>query len=128
MHLVVRHTKQIPHKLVSLADQLHIAIFDAVVYHFHKMACAVLADPVAAGAAVLHLRADGLEDGLYEGPGSRRTAGHHAGAPERALFAAGYAGSHIEFSLSFHRSGSADGVGKMGVAAVYDDIAVLQKR
>ena len=36
-------------KLVGFADQLHVAVLDAVVDHLHVMAGAVFAHPIAAG-------------------------------------------------------------------------------
>src|SRR5665647_2383979 len=46
-------------QLVGLADQLHVAILDAVVDHLHEVAGAALSHPVAAGGAVLHLGGHG---------------------------------------------------------------------
>ncbi|MPN33313.1 hypothetical protein SDC9_180798 [bioreactor metagenome] len=62
--------------------------------HLHKVARAALANPVTAGLAI-HLGADGLENTLYIRPGFGRTAGHHAGAFQRAFLAAGHAGTDI---------------------------------
>ncbi len=51
-------------ELVGLADELHVAVLDAVVHHLDVVACAAFADPVAAGGAVVDLGGDGLEDRL----------------------------------------------------------------
>ena len=118
MHLIVGHSKKVTHELVGFADELHIAVLNAIVHHFHEMPCAVLADPVAARRAVLDLRADGLENGLHIRPRGRTAARHHAGAFQRTLLAAGHAGADVKLALAFHVSGSADGIGEVGVAAV----------
>jgi hypothetical protein len=62
------------HQLVGLADQLHVAVLDAVVDHLDEVAGAVLADPVAAGLAVVGLGGDAWKIGLTCGQaaGSRR--------------------------------------------------------
>ena len=126
MHLGGGQPQAIPHKLVGLADELHVAVLDAVVDHFHKVARAVLAHPVTAGGAVLHLGADSLEDGLDGGPRRRGAAGHHGGAIQSALLSAGYAAANIEEALALHVFGAPDGVREMAVAAVDEDIAGLQ--
>ena len=128
MHFRGAHAQHIAHQLIRLADELHIAIFNAIVHHLHKVARAVLAHPIAAGRTVFHLGADGLEDGLHIGPRLRRTAGHHAGALERAFLAAGNAGADVIQALALHIGGAADGIREMGIAAVDDDIALFQVR
>ena len=60
MHLLIAHTEKVAHKLISLADKLHIAVFNAVVNHFYKVARAVFAYPVATGFAVFNLGTDTL--------------------------------------------------------------------
>ena len=65
-------------QLVGLADELHVAVLDAVVDHLHVVAGAVLADPVAAGRAVVDLGGDGLEDRLHVRPCRGLAAGHDA--------------------------------------------------
>ena len=42
------HAEGVPHQVVGLADELHVAVLDAVVDHLDEVAGAVLADPVAA--------------------------------------------------------------------------------
>lgn len=125
-HLLVAHPQAVPHELVGLADELHVAVLDTVVDHLHKVARAVLPHPVAAGLAVLHLGADGLEDGLHVGPGRRGPAGHHGGALQRPLLAAGDAGADVQQPLALHVLGPADGVGEVAVAPVDEDVARLQ--
>ena len=111
--------------VVGLADQLHVAVFDAVVDHLHVMARAVFADPVAAGRAV-HLGGDALEDMFHVRPGRGRTAGHDARAMTRALLAAAHAGADVKQPLAFDIFRAAIGVFKQRVAAVNDDVAGLE--
>ena len=128
MHFIIVHAEQITHKLVRFADELHIAVLNAIVHHFHEMSCTVFADPVAAWRAVLDLGADALENGLHIRPRGRASARHHAGAFQCALFAAGHAGADVKLALAFHVSGSADGVREVGIAAVNENIAVVEQR
>ncbi len=75
VHLLVGQAEALLHHLVGLADHLHVAVLDAVVDHLDEMARAVLADPVAAGLAVVGLGGNLLEDRLHvpaRPPASRR--------------------------------------------------------
>ena len=83
-------------QVVGLADELHVAVLDAVVHHLDVVARAILADPVAAGRAVFDLGGDGLEDLLHVRPRCRISAGHDGRAAARAFFAAGNAGTDEE--------------------------------
>ena len=71
MHLVGGHAQPFLHELVSLADQLHVAILDPVVNHLHIMARAVLAHPIATGLVILDLRRHRLENRLHMRPRRR---------------------------------------------------------
>ena len=64
------HLEQHLHHEIGFADELHVAVLDAVVDHLHVMAGAVRAHPFAAGDVVVgaDLGRDGLEDGLEFGP------------------------------------------------------------
>jgi len=53
------HAQGILHQVVGLANELHVAVLNAVVHHLDKMAGAVLAHPVAAWL-VAGLGTDGL--------------------------------------------------------------------
>ena len=127
MHLRVVHAQAVLHQLIGLANELHIAVFDAVVHHLHKVSGAAFSHPVAAGFAV-HMRADGLKDVLHQRPGLRRAARHHARALERAFLAAGNAGADVEKPLALHIGAAAGSIRKVGIAAVDDDVARLQMR
>jgi len=54
--------------VVSLADQLHVTVFDAVVDHLHVMTRAAFADPVAARHIAFHLLGDALKNILHVRP------------------------------------------------------------
>ena len=98
-------------QVVGFADELHVAVLDAVVDHLDVVAGAVFADPVAAGRSVFDLGGDGLEDGLHVRPGGGIAAGHDGGAAARAFFAAGDAGADEENALFGQVLGAAVGVG-----------------
>ena len=61
-------------QMVSLTDQLHIAIFDAIVHHLHIVAGSTTTHPVAAGFIVTGLGGNCLQYGVW-------TAGHAATLP-----------------------------------------------
>ena len=126
VHLLVAHAEPFLQKLVGLADELHVAVLDAVVDHLDVVAGAVFAHPVAAGLAVGRAGADGLEDVLHQRPRLGAAAGHHRGAETRAFFAARNARADIQQAFAFQVFGAADGVGEMRVAAIDDQVARLQ--
>ena len=113
VQLIVREAERFFHHEVGFADELHIAVFDAVVDHLHIMAGAAWADPLAAGDVVLgtNFRCDRLKDRLHGRPGCRAAAGHHAGAFERAFFAARDARADVQQAFGFHFLGAALGIG-----------------
>ena len=115
---------------VGLADQLHVAIFDAVVHHLHVVAGTPRPDPVAARDVALgaHLGGDRLEDRLHERPCGPRPTGHQARPLEGPFLAAGDAGADVEQPgrLDFLRA--AFGVGIERVAAIDDDVAGSEER
>ena len=49
VHLVMIHAQPVLHETVGLADELHVAILNAIMDHLDIMACTIVADPVAAG-------------------------------------------------------------------------------
>ena len=125
-HLVGGHAQALFHQVVGFGDELHVAVFDAIVDHFDEVAGAVLAHPVAAGGAVVHFGGDGLEDGLDVRPGVRRAAGHDGRSVTRALLAPGDAGADVKQPFGFDVLGAAHRIVIVGVAAVNDDVARLQ--
>ena len=128
MHFVGGKSEKVFHKLVRFADKLHIAVLDAVMYHFYEMSGAVLSDPVTAGRAVLDLRANRLKYRLNYRPSRRRAARHERRSFKRALFAAGNPRSYVEFTLALNVCGTSCGIRKMRVTAVYDNVAVVKQR
>ena len=78
--------------VVGLADELHVAVFDAVVDHLHVVAGTAGADVDDAGLAI-DLGGDGFEDRLHHLPGGGRAAGHDGRALAGAFLTAGDAGA-----------------------------------
>jgi hypothetical protein len=68
---------------VRFADELHVAVLDAVVDHLHVVPGAARPDPFAAGDVVVRadLGGDRLENRLDQRPGLFAAAGHHARGP-----------------------------------------------
>ena len=128
VHLVGAHAQAGLHQVVGLADELHVAVFDAVVDHLHVVARAVFAHPIAAGRPVIDLGGDLLEDVFHMRPGGGRAAGHDARAAAGAFFAAGNAGADVEQALGLDVFRAADRVFEEGVAAVNDDVAGFEVR
>ncbi len=114
-------------QVVGFGDELHVAVFDAVVDHLDEVASAFGTDVGDAGAGV-GFGGDFGEDGLEVLIGIAVAAGHEAGTPERAFFAA--ADAHAEeFDAGAGELLHAPlGVGEEGIAAVDDDVAILQMR
>ena len=97
-------------------------------HHLDVVTGTHLADPVAAGDVVFNLGANGLEDVLDEGPGSGRAARHHARAATGTFFAAGDAGTDVQQPLRLNVFLAAVGVFEQRVAAVDDDVALVEVR
>ncbi len=110
---------------IGFADQLHVAVLDAVVDHLHVVAGAARADPLAARDVVVgtDLGRDGLEDRLHQRPGGGTSAGHHARAAQGALFAAGNARADVQKPLRFDVGRPPLGLAEVGVAAVDEHVA-----
>ena len=70
------HAQRLAQQEIGFADELHVAVFDAVVDHLDEMAGAFGPDPVAAGRSILDLGGDRLEDRLDVRPRRRVAAGH----------------------------------------------------
>ena len=122
-----RQPQPVLQHLIGLADELHVAVFDAVVDHLHVVPGAVLADPLAAWRAV-YLGRDRLEDLLHVRPRQRVAAGHDRRAVARALFAARDARADEQDAFFGQRLGAPRRVREVRVAAVDDDVAGLQVR
>ena len=111
----------------DLGDELHVAVLDPVVDHLDIVAGAFIAHPIAAGLAVALCR-DALEDVLDEGPGLLVTTRHQTGAVARALLATGHARAHEADALLGERLGPTVRVRIVRVAAVDENVALLQQR
>jgi hypothetical protein len=112
---------------VGLADELHVAVLDAVVHHLHVVAGAARADVNDAGLAV-HLGRDALEDRLHHFPRGKRPARHDRRALARAFFAARHTRADEAQALAAQVRIAALGVGVEAVAAVDDDVVLVQQR
>ena len=97
-------------------------------HHLDVVTGTHLTNPVAAGGVVFNLGADGLEDVLDERPGSGRAARHHARAAPCAFFATGDPGADVQQPLRFDVFLAAVGVFEQRVAAVDDDVALVEMR
>ncbi len=113
--------------VVGLADELHIAVLDAVVDHFHVVARTAGTDVGDAGLAI-DFGGNGFEDGLHHIPSGERSAGHDGGAFAGTFFTARDARAD-ETQTFFREIGIATlGVGVERVAAIDDDIALVEER
>ncbi len=131
--------------VVGLADELHVAVFDAVVDHFDEMAGAVGSDVGRARHAAfdrlagggtfeglaafgVHFGRDGLPDGGEFVPRGFGAAGHERGTEARAFLAAGHARTDEAEIFGGEVFFAADGVGPQRVAAIDDDVVRVKQR
>ena len=113
--------------VVGFADELHIAVFDAVVDHLHVVTSAAGTDVDDARLAV-DFGCDALEDRLHDFPSGSRATGHDGGAFAGTFFTAGNASAdEAEAFLSEVSIAALSGLVE-AVAAVDDDIVLVQKR
>src|SRR5690606_5546759 len=112
-----RHFQEHLHHEVGFANELHVAVLDAIVDHLDVMAGAVGAHPFAAGNVVFGAYLGGyrLEDGLELGPGRAGSAGHDGRTLEGALLAAGDAHSEETETLFLEGLGAPYRIGEIGV-------------
>ena len=80
------------HEMIDFGDELHISVFDSVVYHFHEMSRTTLTDPIAARSS-FYFGSDCLEDISDVGPGLWGATGHDGGAVTGAVFAPRHPGA-----------------------------------
>jgi hypothetical protein len=119
------HPQALAEQVVGLGDELHVGVLDAVVDHLDVVAGPAGADQPAAGHAV-DLGGDGGEDVLDHAVGLGAAAGHDAGAVQRPLLTAGDAGAEEPQAPGGQRLLAADGVLEEGVAAVDQQITLVQ--
>ena len=98
-------------QLVGLADQLHVAVLDAVVHHLYVVPGAVFADPVAAGSSILDFGRDGLENLLHMRPRFFISSRHDRRAEARTFFSARNARPDKQNAFCGQVFGSPGGVG-----------------
>ena len=125
-------------QVVGLADQLHVAVLDAVVHHLDVVPGTRIAHPVAArravaargrGLAVLvHLRRNRLEDVLHVRPCFRIAARHDGRSEARAFFTARHAGPDEQDPLPRQVFRAPVRIREQGIAAIDDDVALGEKR
>src|SRR5262249_11554913 len=127
-HFVVAEPEASTHQVVDLADQLHVAVLNAVVHHLDEVAGAAIADPFAAGLAFGRARADRLEYRLDARPRRGTATRHQRRAVERAFLAAGDTGTNVAATRGLGGVEAPDRVGVEAVAAVDHDVAGLEQR
>ena len=130
MEFVVGEADAVFEDVVGFADELHVAVFDAVMDHFDVVSGAGFADPFAAGDIVIgaDFGADFLEHIFDVRPCFGVSAGHDAGAFESAFFAAGDAGADEAEAFCGELFVAAVGIDVVGVTAVDDDVAFGEER
>ena len=114
-------------QVVGLRDQLHVGVLDAVVHHLHEVAGPADAHVGAAGVAV-DVRRDRLHDRAEPLVGLVGAADHDRRTVQRAHLAAGDAGADEVQPVLLELLLAPDRVAVVGVAAVDDDVAVLEQR
>ncbi|KAJ2753550.1 hypothetical protein H4S06_003726, partial [Coemansia sp. BCRC 34490] len=114
--------------LVDLGNELHVSIFNTVVYHLDKVACTAFADPVAARCTVRRLGSNSLEDGFEMRPRIGVATRHKARAIASTFLATRNAAPDKQNVLGSQLHVAALGVGIVRVAAINDNIALLKVR
>src|SRR6476620_418372 len=110
---------------VSLGDELHVAILNPIVNHFHKMSGATRSD-VSNARTIGNFRSYRFPNwtNLFVRVGV--AARHQTGTKQRAFFAARGARADHEHAVSLKFFFTALGIFEIGVAAIDDDVALLQ--
>ena len=114
--------------VVDLGDELHVAVFDAVVHHLHVVPGTSRSHVLDARLAVLGLGGDGAEDRRQRVPRLLRSARHDRRAEQRAFLAAGDAGADEAEAGGGEVVAAPIGVGEERIAAVDEDVAFVQVR
>jgi len=115
-------------QMPGFGDQLHVAVLDAVVHHFHVVAGSALPHPLATSFSRFCPGGDGAQHVLHVGPGRRIAARHDAGAEPGSLLATRYTAADEQNALGGERSIAALGIEIVGIAPIDEDIASLQQR
>ncbi len=114
-------------QVVRLRDELHVRVLDAVVHHLHEVPGPVGTDVRGARGTVLRPGGDPLQHRAQGGVRLGGAARHDARAVQGALLAAGDARPDEVDTALAQLLLPATGVLEVGVAAVDDDVAVLQQ-
>ena len=114
-------------QFVGLADELHVGVLDAVVDHLHEMPGAVGADVGATGFTI-HVGGDPLQDRAERLVGLRGSAGHDRGSLQGSDLPSGDPSPHEVQSEVAEALLAAAGVLEERVAAVDDDVPLLEER
>ena len=126
--LVRRQPQSVLQKLIGLANQLNIAILNSVVHHLHVVPCAILAHPVAARCTILHLRRNRLKDLLHMRPRRSIASRHNRRSKPRAFFSTRDSRPDKQNPLRRKLLRPPIGIGKQGVPAINQNVALLQIR
>ncbi len=117
--------------IVSFGDELHIAVFDAVMHHLDEMPCALRPDVGDARTQrpvrFRHFSSNRLENRADQRPRLRIAAGHDRRAPQRAIFAAAHARPYVADAVGFQRRQTTLRITEVRVAAVDQQIAAIQR-
>ncbi len=116
-----------PEQVKGLRDQLHVGVLDAVVHHLDEVPGPVRANVHAARGAV-DLRRDRFEHRAERAVRLGRAARHDARPVQGAFLAAGHSGSDEVQPARAQLPLAAAGIGVVRVAAVDDDVALVQQR
>src|SRR5699024_1802998 len=120
--LLWAQTRPVAQQVISLADDLHIRVLDAIVHHLDEVARAIRAD-VRTARLTINLRGDGLQQ-RAQGVISLGGATRHDRRPvQGALLATGDSGADEVQAARGDLLFAADRVRVQGVAAIDDDVA-----
>ena len=112
---------------VGFADQLNIAVLDAVVHHLDVMAGPVRTHVTAARLAI-HLGCDLAKNRSDHVVGFARSTRHHRRTLERSFFSAGNAAANKVNSLPLEFLATALRIGEKRIPSVDNDVASFQER
>ena len=87
-HVFIIQLQKILHHPVGFGNQLHITVFDTIMYHFNEMSRAGRTNPVTARSTIGSTCSNTLQDGFYLIPGSNGTARHNRSTVQRSFFTA----------------------------------------
>merc|ERR1711939_688658 len=121
---LVSHAETALHDVVGLSDQLHVTVLDTVVDHLDVVTGALITDPLAAWLAIALCR-DGLQNILDVWPCLLVTTRHNRGTISGTLLTTRDTSANEANALLSQVLGAAVRVWVMGVAAINDDVALL---